>query len=282
MRPFANHPLADLRALIFPGTVQSLLTGQNGVLSTLLVVSGLANLEKRPVVAGMILGTLSYKPQMAIAVYAALLFGRHWRSLGVSIATAAALCLASLVVFGIEPWTAFFAESGYARELLETGEAPWDRITTVFAAARLAGVGVADSYLLQSIVACGAFAGLFLVWRRPVPIGLRLAVLAAVIPLTTPYAHDYDLVIILPALVWLARNGMATGFRRGECAVVAAAWAVPVLGWVLVPSLHLQLTPIVLILLLLVILRRGSTIPDDKVTRARPPLLKSVFAEEEI
>jgi hypothetical protein len=69
--------LASAAFVLYPGTVQSALTGQNGLLSALIVAGGFVNLERNPVVGGAILGLLSYKPHIAATVYAALLFGRY-------------------------------------------------------------------------------------------------------------------------------------------------------------------------------------------------------------
>lgn len=256
VRRFAPHVLTALATLIFPATAQCLITGQNGVLTALIVAAGLLQLERRPILAGLILGTLSYKPHIAAAVFAALLFGRYWRSLGTAVAVAVSLAAASIIAFGLEPWIAFLRESHYATTLLEDGQLPWEFMVTVFAAARLAGFAVSLSYALQAVTALGALVALYLVWRRPGPLAPRAAVLAAIIPLTTPFAYNYDLVVVVLALIWLVREGLQTGFRRGEVAVLALAWAAPVAGWLFASWSHVVVTPIVLVLLLGVLLRR--------------------------
>ncbi len=127
---------------------------------------GLLNLERRPVLAGAILGLLSYKPHVAAAVYAALLIGRYWRALGAAIAVALALAAASLVALGPDPWLAFFRETEVARIFMENGKLSWTFMVTPFAAARLAGLDVQVAYALQAAVSCGALVALFVVWRR--------------------------------------------------------------------------------------------------------------------
>lgn len=39
--------------------------------------------------------------------------------------------------------------------------------------------------------------------------------------------------MMLLALLWLTREGMASGFRRGEVALLAAGWACSVAGWLI-------------------------------------------------
>lgn len=257
LRRLAPHPLTPIAALIFPGTAQCLISGQNGIFSAFLLGGGLLGLERRPVLAGLCFAGLSYKPQMAAAAFAALLFGRHWRVLAVALSGSLALAAASFFVFGGETWLAFLHSLGDARSLLETGRVPWDRMVTVFAAARLVGAGLGVSYALQIAVALAALGALAYLWVRRAPLALRGAALIVSIPLTTPYAYDYDLPILLMALAWLAREGIATGFRRGESLLLAVAWISPVAGWLIAEHARIPLTWAVLLLLLAATLRRA-------------------------
>ena len=252
------HPLTALAALIFPGTAQCLISGQNGMYSAALIAGGLLSLEGRPLLSGVCWGFLSYKPQVAAAAFAALVFGRHWRVLGVAVAVAAALALASLAVFGVEPWLAFLRGLGEARALLEAGRVPWDRMATAFASARLVGFGIAVSYGLQIAVALLALAVLAHVWRRRAPLALAGSALVLSIPLTTPYAYDYDLVMLLLPLAWLVLEARAIGFRRGEAALLVSAWAVPVAGKFVAEATRFQPAWLILLLLLLVTWRRAT------------------------
>lgn len=261
LRRVAPHPLVPVAALIFPGTAQCLISGQNGTLSAALVTGGLLNLERRPVVAGLFFGTLSYKPQIAATIFAAVLFGRHWRTLATALATVAALAAASVAALGVAPWIAFLAHAGDARIALETGQLPWERMVTIFAAARLAGADIGTSYMLHGIVASAVLAALAHVWRQPAPLALRGTALVLAIPLVTPFAYDYDLVILLPAIAWLLQAGVATGFRRGEIALLVLAWVSPVAGWLFALWSHALLTPVIIALLLAATLRRVAPAP---------------------
>ena len=256
IRRYAGDAWAGAAMLIFPGTAQSVLAGQNGVLSALIIAGGLFNLDRRPVVAGAILGLLSYKPHIAATVFAALLIGRHWRALGTAIAVSFALAASSLIVLGPAPWLAFLRETEVAKTFTETGGLNWAFMATTFASARLMGLNVQVAYALQAVVACGALLALFLVWRRERPLDQRVAVLVTVIPLVTPYAFNYDLAVVGLALLWLARTGIETGLRRDELVVFAMAWVIPAMGWVIADATDVLLTPIVLCALLAVLARR--------------------------
>jgi hypothetical protein len=256
IRRIAPHPLAPVAALLFPGTAQCLISGQNGIISAALIAGGLINLEKRPALTGVLFGLLSFKPQIAVAAFAALLFGRHWRALASAAAAALALAAASFAVFGLACWRAGVQTLGAARAALEAGDIAWDRLVTVFGAARLAGLGITPAYALQSLAAFAAIGILWWVWRRPARLALRGSALALAIPLTTPYAFDYDTVLLLLPLLWLTREGLATGFRRGEIALLVLVWLSPVAGWLVALWSHLLVTPVLILLLLLATLRR--------------------------
>jgi hypothetical protein len=258
LQRIAPHPLTWLAALIFPATAQCLISGQNGAFSAALIAGGLLSLERRPVLSGLCWGLLAYKPQMAVAAFAALAFGRFWRVLAISAGVAVALAVASLAILGPEPWLAFLRGLGEARAMLESGRVPWDRMATVFASARLAGLGVAVAYALQIAVALAALIMLAQVWWRRAPLTLAGSILVLSIPLTTPYAYDYDLVMLLLPLAWLLQEARATGFRHGEAALLVAAWAVPVAGKFIAEATHLQPTWVVLLLLLLATWRRAA------------------------
>lgn len=254
----APHPLTWLAALIFPGTAQCMISGQNGAISAGLIAGGLLSLERRPALAGVCWGFLSYKPHIAAAAFAALAFGRHWRTLAVALAVAAGLALASVVVLGIEPWAAFAHSADDAGVMLQTKEILWPRMVTAFAFARLAGLGVSASFLVQAVVAILALVVLANVWWRRAPLWLAGSVLVLSIPLTTPYAFYYDLVMVLLPLAWLLQEAGTTGFRRGEAILLAAAWVAPVVGNFIAEATSVQPTWLVLLLLLLSTWRRAT------------------------
>jgi len=262
------HWSARAAVVLFPGTAQCLMVGQNGILTTLIIAAGLVHLERKPILAGVILGLLSYKPHIGATVYAALLFGGYWRTLGAAFGVTAALAGASILTIGTGPWLAFLEQSHYARTALESGVLPWHLMATAFAASRSAGADVYMSYAIQGAFALTAFAALFCVWRRNGPVGPRAAMLCAVIPLTTPYGYNYDLVVLLIPFFWLVQAGLQTGFRRSELAVLAATWVVPSVGWLIALSWHVLFTPLVLALFAATVLRRA--LGNEKLAIEKP------------
>ncbi len=55
-------------AVAFPGALVNLTNGQNGFLTLALLGTALLTVERRPIVAGVLFGLMSYKPQYGILV----------------------------------------------------------------------------------------------------------------------------------------------------------------------------------------------------------------------
>ena len=98
-----------LAILVSPAAVWVALTGQNTFFSLALFYGGFRLLDQAPAAAGILLGVLAYKPQLWALVPVALIAARQWRVLAWTLGTALALSLASLAVFGVDLWRAFFA-----------------------------------------------------------------------------------------------------------------------------------------------------------------------------
>jgi len=210
--------------------VQNMVSGQNGALSAVFLAGGLLCFEKRPGIAGVLFGLLTFKPQLALLVAPALIVGGHWRVLFAMCATVMVAILASLVAFGFEPWAQFFRGLFFAQGQLAQGNLPWPRIPSAFVAARMTGLDPTLAQVFQGVVAVAAFAGVAWAWRRPICFHLKAASLVAAIPLATPWIHDYDLVILLVAMAWLILDARREQIRGLEIAILSLAWMFPA-GW---------------------------------------------------
>ena len=73
-------PRALLLAIAAPAVFINAVGGQNGTWTAALFGGGLGLLERRPFVAGGLLGLLIYKPQLGLLIPVALIAGRHWRA----------------------------------------------------------------------------------------------------------------------------------------------------------------------------------------------------------
>lgn len=239
-------PVTLLLVVTAPAVAQVLFAGQNGLLFAGLLTGGLLLHERRPLLAGILLGLATAKPQLAILLFPALVFGRQWIVLFGAAATLAAMLGLSAAIFGLETWGAYMQVPGQAREWLAAGQLPWSRMPTVYTAIRLAGLGDMAGSLVQAAIALPVLATVAWVWWRGGETDLRAAVLLAGAPLTTPFMYDYDLPFMLPALGIFIAYGCRTGWRVWEKPLLLTVWLQPAWWWTLSTNLlQISLAPVV-------------------------------------
>ena len=80
--------------------------GQASFFLAVLFVGGLAVLPRRPLLAGVLFGFLTVKPQLGLLLPAALLIMGEYRAFATASIAAGLLVALSLVLFGLGPWDA--------------------------------------------------------------------------------------------------------------------------------------------------------------------------------
>jgi hypothetical protein len=217
----AERGTAFLVACAAPWTILGIMPGQNGFLTAALMGLALLNLERRPILSGLFVGLLSYKPQFGILFPLALAAGGYWRAFA---SAAVAVILANglaAAVFGFATLGAFVqALTLTTQSHLVNSGLGWNKLQSVYGFARAAGLSGGIAWTLQGVMTAAVGLGVWLVWRRPFPFALKAAALAAATVLATPYVFVYDLPVLGVAIAWLFRH---RGFDRTEFAVLAAA-----------------------------------------------------------
>ncbi len=252
-------PLTLWVGLAFPAVFWTVTHGQTSFLTTSLFCWGLLQLPRRPVLAGMLFGALTFKPHLGLLLPVALVAGRHWRAVVAAALTALLSAAASVVLFGTGVWADFLASTTLTRSMLESGMnfGHYYKMQSVFAAARLLGLSMLVAYSLQALVAFGAAGAIVWVWRRPtVDPEMKNAALMAATPLSTAFIFDYDLMLLAPAITWLARKGVKNAALPYERTILAGAFLAPFVSRVVGMYTHLLLAPIFIAALLAVIVRR--------------------------
>jgi hypothetical protein len=252
-------PLTLWVGLAFPAVFWTVTHGQNSFLTTSLFCWGLLFLPRRPVLAGVLLGGLICKPHLGLLVPIALVAGRHWRAVLAAALTVLVSAAISAALFGTDLWTDFLASTTSTRGMLENGMnlGHYYKMQSVFAAARLLGSSLPVAYSMQAIVALCAAAAVAWVWWRPTGAAdMRNAVLMAATPLSTAFIFDYDLMLLAPAIAWLARKSITDGALPYERTTLVAAFLAPFVSRVVGMHTHLLLAPIFITALVAVLIRR--------------------------
>jgi arabinofuranan 3-O-arabinosyltransferase len=233
---------ALLLALATPAVFVNAVGGQNGTWTAALLGGGLSLLGRRPIVAGILFGLLIYKPQLGLPL--ALLAGRQFTAVWAAAVTAAALVLASALLFGTDLWIAYVHNTAVLRQLiLEDGTGVWHRMLSVFVFARRLGADVPVAYAVQALAALVAAATVVLGWRRACPQPAKNALLVLGTCLATPYLQDYDLVVGAFVALWLA-DLYLEGLPTPAAVAAGLVLAVPFLGSALANLTGLEFGPL--------------------------------------
>jgi alpha-1,2-mannosyltransferase len=248
--------LTLLAGLAFPAVFVTLGHGQNALLSAGILASALSLLERRPVIAGALIGLLTCKPQLGLLIPVALVCGGHWRALAAATLSALGLAALSLLLFGGGVWSDFLASTGFAQAMLEQELVPYFKMQSVFAATRLLGGSLGFAYAVQGVATLLAALVAAAIWRGPAVPNLKYAVLVVAGLLASPFLLDYDLMLLAPAIAWLVAVQRRAGIRPWEAAALAAACLAPLLARPLAQATGVIVTPAIEVALLVVLAAR--------------------------
>jgi hypothetical protein len=225
-----RHRLGIVLALAAPATLFNLILGETGFLVAGLSGLTLYWLETRPVLAGIALGLLTFKPQLGVLFPLVLIATGRWRAIFSAVFTC--LILGGLVSlsFGAHAWIDYLRALPSVGNVVVGANASahgnWPNVQTWFSVARYLDVGPSASWAFYAATTCCFAIALCLFWRGPAAYDLKAAALATGSFLATPYVMAYDSPLLVVAVAFLIRHGIAIGFRRGDvemCGVVLFA-----------------------------------------------------------
>ncbi len=212
--------------LLCPATAFTIGAGQDSFLFASLVMAGFWLRARRPMAAGILLGLLAFKPQLAILVPVALLACGAWRTIMTAAATCLALLSVSLVVLGAELWRGWL-------HLFLSGDAAFQTWVnqgrlhgqSVFACLHILGAPDRAANLGQFVAVGLAGTCVWIAFRGPLPSALKLAVLLCGMILGAAHVGNYDAVMLGIAAMLVLQSGTERPFRVGEAALAMSIWA---------------------------------------------------------
>jgi hypothetical protein len=226
MRAIVGRNFGLLLALAVPCVLVNSYVGQNGFLTAALIGGTVYLIPVRPVLAGVCLGLLTYKPQYGLLFPIVLIAAGHWRVFVSAGVTAVAVALASWLAFGLESWLAFFHwMPKFSQAFLTDGKATWWKLQSIFSLVRYFGGSEPLGWAFQWVLTAAVAVVLALMWRSRVPYTLKAAALAVGTLLTTPYLFMYDMMVLAIPVAFLVRIGLKTGFRLYELPALGAVAA---------------------------------------------------------
>ena len=256
----------------------------NGQLSSVAVfAAGLAvTLDRRskPLLSGLALAILAYKPTLLIIILPMLLLTRRFRTLASFLAGTAVLLLASTAYAGFEIWSAYLRMLRFFTEMSGLNGHSWLRLwkyidLNAFSHAIPGGRSTAGLVILACLT-CGVAAWLALLLWKSAKAGAPAQSLAWAATLTwtlllNVYVPRYDSILAAISLILTLAALQALGWRKAWGRMVFLALVVFAATWIteeIARSYKVQILTIVLFVLgvaQLVLLRRSIHL--------NPPLL---------
>ena len=274
-----DHFLWLLLALAYPAVLINVGHGQNGFLTAALFGGALVLLDRRPLAAGILFGLLVYKPQYGVMIPIVLAAGGRWKCFAAATVTVALLTVATTLTFGPSVWHAFLASTEFTRTVvLEQGNTGWHKIQSVFAWARMWGSPIPLAYILQGSVIVALAAALVWLWRSAAAYPLKAAALCLATVLATPYSFDYDMMVLAPAIAFLAVDGIMRGFGPWEKTMLAALWLVPLVARSVAETSLIPLSVPAMLAVFVMVLRRAAS-DFAKTDIAKTDIAKTDIAE---
>jgi len=203
--PRKDYAWALVLLVISPAVVINTLSGQNGCLSGALLLGGLLLMDRRPLLAGVMFGLLTYKPHLGLILVTILLARGAWRTIAAAGITTVGLVALSVVLFGPDPWHLFATKTSAVQLFLLQAWSGFYVIMmpTWFAALRSLGASYEAAMSVQFVLSLAVIASTAWAVRQTNDPAWHGLIAAAATPLALPYAFNYDLPALAVACAWI-------------------------------------------------------------------------------
>ena len=246
-----------LYLIALPTTLFAVFHGQNSLLLCALFGGALVALQSRRfVLAGILIGCLTVKPQLGILIPFALLAGRYWTVFAVASLTTIVLVLASWSLFGTAAWIAFLDQTVFARDLVGQEALPFELHVTLFTALQQIGVSSAVAIGVQAALTIFLIGLVAWVWRQELAFELKAVILSSAALLATPYLLSYDFALLAVPFIFLLKFARSSGLSAQEKLLFAVAIAIGSVAKIVNYNLGIPIGPLAPALLLALAFRQ--------------------------
>jgi alpha-1,2-mannosyltransferase len=193
-----------LYIIAFPAFWFNLFSGQNGLLTAVILVGGLLSIARQPGIAGCILALLSFKPQFCLALPIFLIIERRSQTIVAGIGTLGLLVALSTGLWGTAVWQ-HFADglSGAQHYNQMTDIIRFEMQAHLYGTLRAIGVNHVPALSLNYAFAAVAGCAAIRIWLQPFDAQVKYAVVILMTLLLPPHLLYYDFVATGAVIVWL-------------------------------------------------------------------------------
>jgi alpha-1,2-mannosyltransferase len=186
-----------LALALSPALAANIALGQNALLVSGLFLAAFGLLATQPVLAGVCIGLLSFKPQIGLLIPVALLAARQYRAFASAAVVTVLFAALSLAVFGIGPWLGWYEFVIGRSELYRLwtienrlhGASIYSSIGAITGSLRLAGAAQ-----IATILVCVGV--VYRVYATRIARDAAFAILACASMLSAPHLLSYDMVLL--------------------------------------------------------------------------------------
>ncbi len=237
-----------LAAGVAPASAINIAAGQNGFLTSALLIAGMALMTRRPAASGVLFGILTVKPHLGLLIPFVALAKRQWTTIAVAATVTLGLIAVSTLAMGIEAWPAFIESLRWFST--ETGNQTAGTVlnysSTGFMAAKVALFPKPVAYLIQGAQSLFVACAVYWAYRQKTDKDLLLALMLVGTAIATPYAFLYDMPFVAVAVILMVRRGLRDKFLPFEALWTLWVFLAPFMGYLLnehripfVPLAHL-------------------------------------------
>ncbi|MDY0872274.1 glycosyltransferase family 87 protein [Dongia rigui] len=257
-----------LLLLTSPAIAMNIIAGQTGALASGCLMLALGLSARRPLAAGLAAAVLTVKPQLGLLLPVEWLLRRRVPAILAAMLGTVLLVGISLIFPGLAAWQGFLDVTMPAMQtVMLSGDLTAAKLMQPnwSSALQLLGLARGLAVTVQWLVAL-----VFVAWwlRTSARLGriaddgerarLRTASLLIVSALVTPYIHNYDLVLVVPVVLWAWRDPAVLALpHRYRRLLLILVWLLP---WIMIPlhEARIILAPVATTLLAALLLRQAN------------------------
>jgi hypothetical protein len=267
---------AAVLAVSFPAFFHLIAWGQTSALAlACFTLMFFALRRSHDFLAGIALGCLIFKPQLAVAAAIVLLASAAWKIMAAAALSAAAQLSAGVLYYGLQPLHDWLRVMEHLRSVLPALEPkPYQTYClrtfwTMLIPSETLSSGL---YLVSGLLVLALTVA---VWKRAtVPLSVRFSALLFATVLVAPHLTVYDLVVLAPALLLLSDwviGAASTSALRGMGAALYLVYMLPLLG-PLARWTHVQLSVVAMAIVVYQIWRYTSDTSPGSLHQTRQVL----------
>ena len=195
-----------LCAAFFPPFIFSFLIGQTGALTASLTIIALLNCEKRPFMAGILIGLLAIKPQTAVLIPVAFVASRNWKAFISATCSTFIFIVMTIVLYGTEIWHSFYINTLRHNNIILSKTYNDYYLQSLYGFFQYLELNTDIALIIQGIFAVISVAIVYICWScKWLALNNKITVLVVCTLMLQSYTVIYDFTVLYFAIILLIK-----------------------------------------------------------------------------